>query len=815
MRMKKQISIGLLSILIAGGLDPLVGLCQTSGLTESSRILNEAVQKNSGEEKMPDGTPVNTDSTPSSEAENTNTTVSKADVVPESSEELSTPQENPSSQAEESSSKIKEDTTSPTTSEAPAQGDVDEQNVQPKATENIDDWMPDKALQTGIASVLKKNVSQITKNDMMNLPSYLKLPRGIINITGLEYAQNITRVDLQGNINIDEVNLKDIFSKMPNLKQIELRDCLLSSLDWASSLTWLTGLDVSNYRTQGYLTTLEPLKNLIQLDYLNIKGNQISDLSPLQNLSQLGTLWSGDNPFSDITPLKNLSKLRNFDFENTNVEDISILRGKTGSAYFKGAKIADLSPANGCTIWSAENQRVTLPPIYVPNKQPYAVSVEAPIQGATTGVQTLVPQNNGSWTGVYSGDWNSGKVEWSGGNQVPETGDLVSTWSATQKNKQGHNYTFSGTYTQPYILSKATVDAHNSTLYTGEAWTAQDNFDSATDKLGNPVAFNGVQVTGTVDTTQPGKYKITYTCDDAQKEIEVTVLQNQTSVEAHNSTLYTGDTWNAQNNFDGAKDRDGNPVNFQDVQVTGNVDTTQPGKYKVTYSYGGVQKEIEVTVLQNQTSVDAHNSTLYTGDTWTAQDNFDGAKDRDGNPVNFQDVQVTGSVDTTQPGKYKVTYSYGGVQKEVEVTVLQNQTSVDAHNSTLYTGDSWNAQDNFDSAKDRDGNPVNFQDVQVTGSVDTTQPGKYKVTYSYGGVQKEIEVTVLQKVSKENNTDTNTNSNSGENKKNENPKTLSTNEKEKALPSTGEEGSVWLFVSGIMFFIFASTLALLRLKKSK
>ena len=217
----------------------------------------------------------------------------------------------------------------------------------------------------------------------------------------------------------------------------------------------------------------------------------------------------------------------------------------------------------------------------------------------------------------------------------------------------------------------------------------------------------------------------------------------------------------------------------------------------------------KVSTHKNQTSVDAHNSTLYTGDTWNAQDNFDGAKDRDGNPVNFQDVQVTGSVDTTQPGKYKVTYSYGGVQKEIEVTVLQNQTNIDAHNSTLYTGDTWNAQDNFDGAKDRDGNPVNFQDVQVTGSVDTTQPGKYKVTYSYGGVQKEIEVTVLQKVSKEDN------SNSKEDKKNENPKTLSTNEKEKVLPSTGEKSSVWLFVSGVMLFIFASALALLRLKKSK
>ena len=798
MKMKKQVSVGLLSILIAGGLDPLVGVCQTSGLTESSRILNEAVQKNSGEEKMLEGTSVNADSTPSSEAEDTNTTAPKADATLESSEELTESQENLSSQGEENSSEIKEDTANTTTSETAAKGDVNEQNVQPKATENIDDWMPDKTLQTWIADKLKMNVSQVTKNDMLNLPTRLSLDYiGTANLTGLEYAKNITELELRG-ASIDN-----------------------QSLDVISKLTALTSLDISNYSNQGQLTTLEPLKNLTQLTFLNIKGNQISDLSPLQNMN-IETFWGGDNPYSDVTPLKT-STLGRFDIENTNVEDISILRGKAGYAYFKGAKIADLSPANSYVIWSAENQRVTLPPIYVPNKQPYAVSVEAPIQGATTGVQTLVPQNNGSWTGVYSGDWNSGKVEWSGGNQVPETGDLVSTWSATQKNLNNNNYTFSGTYTQPYILSKATVDAHNSTLYTGEAWTAQDNFDSATDKLGNPVTFNGVQVTGTVDTTQPGKYKITYTCDDAQKEIEVTVLQNQTSVDAHNSTLYTGDSWNAQDNFDGAKDRDGNPVNFQDVQVTGSVDTTQPGKYKVTYSYGGVQKEIEVTVLQNQTSVDAHNSTLYTGDSWNAQDNFDGAKDRDGNPVNFQDVQVTGSVDTTQPGKYKVTYSYGGVQKEIEVTVLQNQTRVDAHDSTLYTGDTWNAQDNFDGAKDRDGNPVNFQDVQVTGTVDTTHPGKYKVTYSYGGVQKEIEVTVLQKVVSNGNDNTANGDNKEQNKNtisssynsNVSQRLTSSESERNSLPSTGEKGSVWLLISGVMLFIFASALALLRFNKSK
>ena len=84
MKMKKQVSVGLLSILIAGGLDPLVGICHTSGLTESSRILNEAVHKNSGEEKMPEETSVNTDSITHSEVEDTKTTVPKADVVPES-----------------------------------------------------------------------------------------------------------------------------------------------------------------------------------------------------------------------------------------------------------------------------------------------------------------------------------------------------------------------------------------------------------------------------------------------------------------------------------------------------------------------------------------------------------------------------------------------------------------------------------------------------------------------------------------------------------------------------------------------------------
>ena len=549
MKTKKQVSIGLLSILIAGGLDPLVGLCQTSGLTESSRILNEAVQKNSGEAKIPEGTSVNTDSTPSSETEDTNTTVPKADVVPESSEELSTPQENPSSQAEESSSKIKEDTTSPTTSEAPAQGDVDEQNAQPKATENIDDWMPDKVLQDAVATSLGVTIDQVTKESILNLRILQGERLGIVNLTGLEYAKKLDSIFLSNN----------------------------------------------------QISDISPLQNLTSLQTLSLNNNQISDISPLQNLTSLMFLQLFHNQISDISPLQNLTSLKNLNLEDNQISDVSPLQNLTSLMLLmlRTNQISDISPlhnllrARFVSIF-VTNQHLQLPAVYVSNKNPYFISIESPIKNITsTKPVILSPLNTSVWTGVGQ----SGKVEWTGGTQVPAEGTFSTNWEFSEQTNNS-NILFNGTYEQPYILSKVEVNAHD---------------------------------------------------------------------------------------------------------------------------------------------------------------------------------------------------------------------------STLYTGDTWNAQDNFDGAKDKNGNPVNFQDVQVTGTVDTTQPGKYKVTYSYSGVQKEIEVTVLQKDSKENSTEnnSNSNSNSGENKGKEVLKTLSTNEKNKVLPSTGEKGSVWLFVSGVMLFIFASVIALLRFKKSK
>ncbi|EKS4552680.1 bacterial Ig-like domain-containing protein, partial [Listeria monocytogenes] len=198
-------------------------------------------------------------------------------------------------------------------------------------------------------------------------------------------------------------------------------------------------------------------------------------------------------------------------------------------------------------------------------------------------------------------------------------------------------------------------------------------------------------------------------------------------------------------NFDSARDKDGQPVALSDVQVTGTVDTKQAGTYAITYSYEGVSVTVHVIVKDPQTAVNAHDSVLYAGDKWDAADNFDSAVDKDGKPVAYQELTVSEmpTVDTQTPGVYQVTYSYDGVSTTINVTVEPRQTNVEVHDSTIYAGDKWSPKDNFDQAKDKQGNAVPFADVTVTGSVDTKTPGTYEVSYVYDGVKGIAHITVL------------------------------------------------------------------------
>jgi len=299
------------------------------------------------------------------------------------------------------------------------------------------------------------------------------------------------------------------------------------------------------------------------------------------------------------------------------------------------------------------------------------------------------------------------------------------------------------TATITVLADQTSVTAKDSTLYVGDDWHAVENFVSATDKAGANVPFSGVTVSGSVDTSKEGQYKVTYSNGKTEAIATITVVANQETVAAKDSTLYVGDSWEAADNFLSATDKDGKALPLTEVTVDGTVDTSKAGRYEVVYRNGKAEATATITVLADQTSVKAKDSTLYVGDDWEAADNFVSATDKTGANLPFSGVTVSGSVDTSKAGEYPVVYQNGHVKATATITVVANQETVVAKDSTIYEGDDWQAADNFVSATDKDGNAVKLTDITTVGTVDSATPGKYEVIYRNGKAEAKAMITVL------------------------------------------------------------------------
>ena len=243
-------------------------------------------------------------------------------------------------------------------------------------------------------------------------------------------------------------------------------------------------------------------------------------------------------------------------------------------------------------------------------------------------------------------------------------------------------------------------------------------------------------------------------------------------------------------------------------------------------------QEIVYRYIKDKTELNVHDSTLYVGDKWSAEDNFDSALDKDGEPVDFKDITVNGNVDTSKAGTYEVTYSYDGVESKATITVLEVEEGQDlahivVHDSELEVGEDWLPEDNFDEATSSDGEEEYFSDIIVSGTVDTQKPGTYEVTYSIpeehwgrGLVEGHHTATAKIVVSEKENKD------SGSKGEESNPDkdNLSITDElsgenntrnTKGLPTTGEHASALIFMIGIALLVLGSIFSVLRVKKNK
>ncbi len=164
------------------------------------------------------------------------------------------------------------------------------------------------------------------------------------------------------------------------------------------------------------------------------------------------------------------------------------------------------------------------------------------------------------------------------------------------------------------------------------------------------------------------------------------------SIHVHDDTIIAGpnQNWSLADEFEGATDGNGNPVSIDDITVSGRVDTTTPGDYEITYSYtdangNTVSQTITVHVVESHAGIDDDGNDVIIinpGDHWDPSEGFHGGTDANGNPIDIDDVVITGNVDTTTPGDYEVTYTYtDNAGNEFSYTVIVHVNGAQAANS--------------------------------------------------------------------------------------------------------------------------------------
>ncbi len=186
--------------------------------------------------------------------------------------------------------------------------------------------VPDPNLRTAILKQLldKQPGSAITEADMASLQTLSADYHGIRNLSGLEFAVNLTTLHLEGN--------------------------LISDLSPLAGLTRLRTLILGDNRVQD----ISPLAGLAALRWLDLSGNRVLDLSPLAGLDGLTHLHlhgncpppARNNCLADIAPLAGLAELELLSLANNDIEDVSALDGLTELSWLALAnnRIKDISP---------------------------------------------------------------------------------------------------------------------------------------------------------------------------------------------------------------------------------------------------------------------------------------------------------------------------------------------------------------------------------------------------------------------------------------------------------------------------------------
>ncbi len=190
----------------------------------------------------------------------------------------------------------------------------------------------DANLRAVIADALGKAPNApITPDEMATLTGLSAANKGIRNLAGLEFATNLTGLDL---------GVERVDGRLVNSNDI-------SNLSPLAGLTNLTRL----FLEANSIADVAPLAGLTRLELLSLEANNITDVAPLAGLTRLELLSLSTNNITDVAPLAGLTNLRWLSLSTNNIADVAPLAGLTNLTrlYLYANSIADVAPLAGLT----------------------------------------------------------------------------------------------------------------------------------------------------------------------------------------------------------------------------------------------------------------------------------------------------------------------------------------------------------------------------------------------------------------------------------------------------------------------------------
>jgi Leucine-rich repeat (LRR) protein len=243
-------------------------------------------------------------------------------------------------------------------------------------------YFPDANLKAAVEAALGK--ANPTPTDMLGLTSLIANSKGITNLTGLEYATNLTVLSLCYNhsitdisplagltsltalyLDINQITYISPLAGLTNLTYLDLSHNQITDISPLAGLTSLTALSLGS----NSITDISPLAGLTSLENVHLPFNSITDISPLAGLTSLRDLNLGFNSITDISPLAGLTSLTSLQLWNNTITEISPLAGLISltSLILSNNTITDISPVAGLTsltyLYLYDNQITDISPL--------------------------------------------------------------------------------------------------------------------------------------------------------------------------------------------------------------------------------------------------------------------------------------------------------------------------------------------------------------------------------------------------------------------------------------------------------------------